>query len=234
MSKKGGYVIVDLKGQSITAGTPFTLDGVTARLNRAKTKACLLSGFAIGDEEKRDVFVDLQKTDDGYVALFGQYTMTINDDEVTITDGGVLLDNIVDSQGHKRFIEGEGTVNTKITDSYCKWSLSGSHLLVVLGGSVADGTAFTSGENLATFNIPIWVAQKIVPLFSNSVERKSVNLWSDDYQAFAVIMWLQKVSGVLRITSGAQYTISGDKTFRVEFDLLIDSESEQEVNYNGN
>ena len=224
MSKKGGYVIVDLKGQSITAGTPFTLDGVTARLDRAKNKACLLSGFAIGGGEKRDVFVDLQKTDDGYIALFGQYTLTINDDEVTITDGGILLDNIVDSQGHKRFIEGDGTVNTKITDSYCKWSLSGTHLLIGLGGSIADGETFGNGETLSSYVIPEWIYNKIVPLFLTSVERKSVNLWETDYSATGVLMWLQKAgSNTIKITTGASYTIEDDKTFRIEFDLLIDT-----------
>lgn len=86
MSKKGGYVIVDLKGQSITAGTPFTLDGVTARLDRAKNKACLLSGFAIGDEEKRDLFVDLQPTADGYAGIVGEYQITIEDDEIIVTE----------------------------------------------------------------------------------------------------------------------------------------------------
>lgn len=86
MSKKGGYVIVDLKGQSITAGTPFTLDGVTARLNRAKNKACLLSGFAIGNEEKRDVFADLQPTADGYAGTIDGYQITIEDDEITFSE----------------------------------------------------------------------------------------------------------------------------------------------------
>lgn len=86
MALKGGYVIVDLKGQSITAGTPFTLDGVTARLDRAKTKACLLSGFVIGDEEKRDVFIDLQPTANGYAGGSAEYQVTIEDDEVTITE----------------------------------------------------------------------------------------------------------------------------------------------------
>lgn len=227
MSKKGGYVIVDLKGKTITAGTPFTLDGVTARLDRAKNKACLLSGFAIGNDEKRDVFVDLQKTEDGYIALFGQYTITIEDDEVTITDGGILMDSIVDSQGHKRFIEGNGVPTTieGFTFSYCKWSLSGTHLMIVLAGSVANETAFTYKELAIFNNIPRWVIDKIIVVFSNKIIRLSVGMYASSGTQQTLGLFLAKPDGNrLSIeTTGDSVILNADRSFRAEFDLLIDS-----------
>lgn len=77
MSKKGGYLIIDFKDNPITVGTPFAMDGVYERLERANKKTVLLSGLSIGGEKKRDVFVDMiRKTVAGsssYVALFDQY-----------------------------------------------------------------------------------------------------------------------------------------------------------------
>lgn len=227
MSKKGGYVIVDLKGQSITAGTPFTLDGVTARLDRAKNKACLLSGFAIGNNEKRDVFVDLQPTTDGYAGTVGGYQITIEDDEVTITDGGILMDSIVDSQGHKRFIEGNGVPNTieGFTFSYCKWSLSGTHLMIVLAGSVANETAFTYKELARFNNIPRWVLDKIVAVFSNKIIRLSIGMYASSGVQQNLGLFLAKPDGnnLIIETSGDSVTLNADRNFRAEFDLLIDT-----------
>ena len=229
MSKKGGYVIVDLKGQSITAGTPFTLDGVTARLNRAKNKACLLSGFAIGNEEKRDVFVDLQKTEDGYVALFGQYTITIEDDEVTITDGGILMDNIVDSQGNKRFIGGKANLSevTGVTFTYNKWSLSGTHLMLVVCFDVANETELPNSTTMALFNVPKWVLDKIVPLYaSNFIEGKLVTLYGDNWSVQQYNFTLSKVETGLRVITQGNVTLTANRHVRVQFDLLIDSDAE--------
>lgn len=229
MSKKGGYVIVDLKGQSITAGTPFTLDGVTARLDRAKNKACLLSGFAIGNEEKRDVFVDLQKTEDGYIALFGQYTITIEDDKVTITDGGVLLDNIVDSQGHKRFIGGNANLPevTGVTFTYNKWSLSGSHLMLVVCFDVANGTELANNTTMALFEVPKWILDKIDPLYaSNFIGAKSVTLYGDNWSVQQSNFTLSKVETGLRVITQGNVTLTADRHVRVQFDLLIDTATE--------
>lgn len=233
MSKKGGYVIVDLKGQSITAGTPFTLDGVTARLDRAKTKACLLSGFAIGDEEKRDVFVDLQKTEDGYVALFGQYTITIEDDEVTIAEGGVLMDDIVDSYGRKRFIEGDATLSSieGITITYCKWSLSGTHLMYVVAGNIANGTTIPDNKPICSAELPKWVIDKIVPYSNQWVDNKTLEIHTNAYTiADAGLMALQKLEQegslptLLRIyNNSGSHSVTTGGSFRLQFDLLIDS-----------
>lgn len=228
MSKKGGYVIVDLKGQTITAGTPFTLDGVTARLDRAKNKACLLSGFAIGDEEKRDVFVDLQKTEDGYVAFFGQYTITIEDDEVTITNGGVLLDDIVDLQGHKRFIEGELILGKEgLTSEYSKWSLSGSHLIIVGYIKIPAGTAIAATDVYYNVELPTWVLNKVKTIASTLVN-PSMNftpvLSNGVSTTPAITAYLLKQNDKLVVRAGGATAREEDIYVRIQFDILIDAD----------
>lgn len=152
MSKKGGYVIVDLKGQSITAGTPFTLDGVTARLNRAKTKACLLSGFAIGAEEKRDVFVDLQKTEDGYVAEFGSYRILIEDDEITVTEkSGGLFQHVISLNSTSNFVvinERAVAYTTEDLNTYLRGINSSLNTTTQLSGTFILATVYGQSTGL--------------------------------------------------------------------------------------
>ena len=55
---------------------------------------------------------------------------------------GLNISTLTDSKGNPRFIEGEGTPMEMegFTASYCKWSLSGTHLMIVLSGSFANAT----------------------------------------------------------------------------------------------
>ena len=45
-----------------------------------------------------------------------------------------VFENIVDKDGHKRFIEGDITFEniTGVSKVYGKWSLSGNHLMIVI------------------------------------------------------------------------------------------------------
>lgn len=63
---------------------------------------------------------------------------------------GVAFEDIVDKNGNPRFIEGTITPETisGITFTYCKWSLSGTHLMIVLAGTcknvtLANNTTFS-------------------------------------------------------------------------------------------
>ena len=61
------------------------------------------------------------------------------------------ITTLVDSQSHNRFVEGEGDLKTiaGITFTYNKWSLSGTHFMLVLAGSIANGTAITTADIFA-------------------------------------------------------------------------------------
>lgn len=46
--KKGGYQIIDLKGESLTSGTPKTIKGTYAQATGANGKRTVISGLKIG------------------------------------------------------------------------------------------------------------------------------------------------------------------------------------------
>ncbi len=156
-------------------------------------------------------------------------TETIDDEVVTTYTYSYQLINdvasLVDSAGNPRFIEGEGTLTeiTGVTYTYNKWSLSGTHLMIVLAGAVANTTAVTT-QNLVVYNLPSFINDKIVPSFgSRDVVIKSEKIYSASLSAQDVQFRLQKDSGTLAINV-YQFTASADRTFRVQFDLLIDTD----------
>ena len=78
-----------------------------------------------------------------------------------------VFEEIVDKDAHKRFIEGEGDIVLEqegVDFTYAKWSLSGSHLLLVIAGTVEDETVLTSSTTaIVNFYVPKWIYDKIYP-----------------------------------------------------------------------
>lgn len=139
---------------------------------------------------------------------------------------GYNFANLVDKDGHPRFIEGNITIETisGITKSYGKWSLSGTHLMIVLACSVADATAIDGGT-LANITLPEWITNKIVPTFSNAVLYQSVSMYADNWTSQSLGISLRKPSSnELRIAMESTVILTADRNFRVQFDLLIDNE----------
>lgn len=134
-----------------------------------------------------------------------------------------LLDDIVDSEGNKRFVEGNGIVNTTYIDgSYCKWSLSGTHLMCVLAGKYKLGS--TPNETLlASYTIPSYISDKIYPVWSDIIEMKAVSARLSGGTGYEDYMTFRIVNGELQIKQQAVFTTK-DAYFRVQFDLLIDTE----------
>lgn len=130
---------------------------------------------------------------------------------------------LVDANGNSRFIEGDITINeiTGITQTYGKWSLSGTHLMIVVGVALADTTAITSNQELCKIDLPVWVKNKIIPLSSNYVDGKSHSLYSGG-QSLSTILRKNSDNEVY-ITMGA-LTLTADRNGRVQYDLLIDNE----------
>ena len=147
--------------------------------------------------------------------------------ELSVSGDTNIFENIVDSQGNKRFIEGDISMYEVegITQTYGKWALSGTHLLIVIAFSVADETALTTGR-YAKINIPEWIYNKLVPVFSSQVVRKSTTLWAEDYTSQNITTNLVKGSDGAYLEMGA-LTLTKDRSGRIEFDLLIDNASEE-------
>jgi len=135
------------------------------------------------------------------------------------------IESLVDSQGHDRFPKGDIEIEeiTGITKTYGKWSLSGTHLMIVLACKCENGAIFVSGNTLAEVDIPTWILDKIIPIFSTQVERKSTSCYGADYTTQTLQVNLVKSSGKLIIQTGS-LTLSATRDFRVSFDLIIDND----------
>ena len=137
------------------------------------------------------------------------------------------MENIIDEDGHKRFQEWQGVADTieGFTADYFKASISGTHLMIVIAGNLADTTTLTNGANIGHIDIPKWVYDKIFPVWGNYyVERKSVRLLADDWSEQTGDMVLIKTATPNRISISniTPVTLTKDRKFRLQFDLLID------------
>ena len=149
----------------------------------------------------------------------------------TIDAGSVYyptkLEDIEDSNGHKRFIQGNGSplVDTGVNITYCKWSLSGTHLMMVIAGVIDYQKTLGSGTTLGTFILPAWIRDKIYPVKTQLIEYKTVDVVDDAYQVSQMKLYVDKTSTSIIITTDASYTGPGiNNAFRVSVDLLIDND----------
>lgn len=138
-----------------------------------------------------------------------------------------LFETITDRKGNNRFIEGNGDVETTVdglTISYNKWSLSGSHIMFVLAGTFANGSELPENTDLVSFTLPTWILDKIIPVWGVNIEIKDFKAYAYDWSNQNIIVVLDKADDKIIIRATKPVTFSADRNFRVQFDLLIDSE----------
>ena len=151
--------------------------------------------------------------------------------KLQVTGNAEVYENIVDKDGHKRFIEGEIGVGEYFAETvekvYGKWSLSGSHLLIVFCGSVANGETLTSQKKIMTFDsMPQWIKDKIYPVVSTIVGTATATMWSNTFTTQVLKLNIVKDTyGGFYINVGENVTLTDDRSFRYQLDLLIDNES---------
>ena len=143
-------------------------------------------------------------------------------------NGIKIFEDIIDKDGHPRSVEGAIALNSELTGltlNYGKWSLSGSHLLFVVGGSIANTTAW-SNTNHFTCTLPKWIYDKIAVLFSSAnVDIKTITFYANDYTTQTLNFIMQKgLENRISIVPGSTITANKDRNFRIAFDLLIDNE----------
>ena len=149
--------------------------------------------------------------------------------EVVKSTKGYDIANLVDADGHERFIEGDGVLETEIEGLdvvYSKWSLSGTHLLIVFAGTFASETVIPVGNPfIAKFEVPSWILDKVYPMVGKFVDYKAVPLTSSGYStAGTLTSILRKETNELKIQVFSGTTPSGETAFRMSFDLLIDAD----------
>lgn len=134
------------------------------------------------------------------------------------------IENLVDKDGHNRFIEGDITpiAITGVTYNYAKWSLSGTHLMFVLAGEVENATALPFSE-LGHITLPEWIFSKIYPTYKDVLERKSFLFGAEDGTTQQGTCILVKDTDKMKIDI-TNITLTDTRGFRIAFDLLIDNE----------
>lgn len=147
-------------------------------------------------------------------------------DNVDGTELTTLMGNIVDSNGNPRFVEGDITMAAinGVTQTFGKWSLSGTHLMIVIMFKVNNGTTLDD-KIFANINLPRYIIDKISPLYNDVIELKTITGYASNYTQQSMAVYLRKISNVLIMRKGgAPLTLTADRNFRIQFDLLIDSE----------
>ena len=144
-------------------------------------------------------------------------------------NGLKAFENIVDKDGHKRFIEGTITpvVISGVNYTYAKWSLSGNHLMIVIAGNVANGTSISFSDSVSNILLPQWIIDKIYPssAFSNTLVAQATLVYmASDRTTQSDSAFLRKTNSTTITTSMGSITLTADRDFRIAFDLLIDNE----------
>ena len=153
--------------------------------------------------------------------------------EVVKSTQGYNFANLVDKEGHQRFVDFPFTPeeNSGLTFTYAKASLSGSHLLIVLAGNVVASTVINDNTIFAVVDLPKWIKDKIYPTEGSVICNESVLFYKENagYITESKTLTLSKVSVGsnvqidIRNIVGNQ-TITNNSSFRIAFDLLIDNE----------
>ena len=153
-------------------------------------------------------------------------TITALQDEITNIKNGTtpLFETITDIHGNPRFVEGDITIRTisGITQTYGKWSLSGTHLMIVVCIDLENVTL--ANNDLAFVNLPSYIKDKIDPLWRNQyVDRKSFSAWTDAGNATNINCFLSKTNDNIGIKLQSTASITTLSHMRIQFDLLIDA-----------
>lgn len=182
---------------------------------------------AKNEGEQLTINVEFEEKTDEYNNKY----WSIKTAKILLTSEVAIFENITDKDGHKRFIEGEISNNVELpegfTFEYGKWSLSGTHLLLVLSGKLLNTSTITAGIYAKTIGLPEWIYNKLIPTFQNTFEQKSLSYYGDDYTSQNASILIQRNTSDKQIQFYfSSITATQDRGWRIQFDLLIDNESQ--------
>ena len=112
---------------------------------------------------------------------------------------GIDIDNLVDKNGHDRFIEGDITINeiTGVTQKYGKYSLSGTHLLIVIAFEIESGTTLSASTDICTISLPQWIKDKLATIVGSIVLRNQFTYYDGLGDTQTQSFTLRKVDNVV-------------------------------------
>ena len=145
-----------------------------------------------------------------------------------------LFETITDSHGNKRFVEGDLTLgsefaNLGITKKYGKWSLSGTHLMIVLVADIPSGVTTPVNASFCELNIPAFIYNKLSGLWGDTLDVKNISVrstttWYSGVKMLDSVICYKIQNNKIRIsTSGSTVTCDVESTCRIQFDFIIDA-----------
>ena len=148
-------------------------------------------------------------------------------ENVDPTELTTLMSNIVDSQGNKRFVDGninKASEITAIEKIYGKWSLSGTHLLLVFCfNHLANTPLYNKSWIATTEHIPSYIMDKILPISGNIIGIFPYHRGASNTSSYVSLLKPNNAQLVIAYY-GDSYTPSDDEISRIQIDLLIDSD----------
>ena len=149
-------------------------------------------------------------------------------DNVDGTELTTLMSNIVDSHGNLRFVDGnivKVAENTDIEKIYGKWSLSGTHLLLVFCFKQLANKTLRNGDWIAyTSAMPSYIRDKIVPIKDNIVGVFPYHRGASNTSSYIALKKPDNATTLVLTYYGESYTPTADEISRTQIDLLIDSD----------
>ena len=207
----GGYIMVDLNSPNKVKQLEKA-----AALNKP-----LLVYYADGTTEWGKVAVTYETVDDVEIPTY----------HITTANGFVAVEADGDVSTRPLIVEGDGAKDSStpegVTLTYCKWSLSGTHLMIVCAGNVANATEIANDSYLAVYPLPKFILDKIYPVWdSRNIENKTTTFIADNWGTQTASITLVKTSTALGIrkTGGGTFTLTANRAFRIQFDLVIDTD----------
>lgn len=142
------------------------------------------------------------------------------------------FEGILDKNGNARFVEGELTYtdDANTTTKYAKWSLSGSHLMIVHAFTLSANATESASKVFSEVSLPEWIFNKIYEISESSGGWVSTKIVTPNEStgasasAQAKTFLLRKSTANLIIYCLDAITVgASDLVYRVQFDLLIDN-----------
>lgn len=222
---------IDLSGVSFPTSDASTCALIYTAVRNTYGFPLYLTNFKINDEKRDSILVNPIIMENQTIINLNDCHLIVTPTEISVGKGvyGASLESIVDKDGNPRFVEGDITMETitGVTQTYGKWSLSGTHLMIVLCANITNETTL-SDIDIANINLPTWIVNKINPLVGLRVDAKTIYMYSSTYDTQSINVVLAKIGTLIKIVTRSTYVVlTTDRSFRIQFDLLIDADHDE-------
>lgn len=140
----------------------------------------------------------------------------------------MIFEEIEDSDSHNRFTGGSLTTYpiAGITYTYARWSLSGTHLMIVVAGTAEENAVVSDSTIIASCSMPQWILDKLVPFAGVSIDLKELVNRKSTYEQddLGLITLRKEPPGLIIRNVSGPHTFTSAGNFRLQYDLIVDND----------